>query len=197
MRQGHICSRRCCLEFVHIRVVQQKLIRKGLLKYDQLVRFNMWIIGFSLSTDCLIIGMLSVKNPVVYVWLQNLLVDAKQRLSNDRYMQFHPLANIVKLNIDISMAEPIAKASCSSNYSAGKGLPNREALVFPDDSKPSYSLTRRPDRRATRFPKSFGIPRSDSFSSFISSDSRFDFQSHSFSREDNGTFNMEREAPLV
>jgi hypothetical protein len=178
-------------------VVQQKLIRKGLLKYDQLVRFNMWIIGFSLNMDCFIIGMMSLKNAVVYVWLQKPLVDAKLRFPNDRFMQFHPLAYIVKLNIDISMAKLIAKVSCSSNHSAGKGLLNREALGFPHDPKPSHSLTRRSDRRATRFPKSFGIPRSDSFSSFISPDSRFDFQSHSFSREDNGTFNMEREVLFV
>jgi hypothetical protein len=41
----------------------------------------MWIIGLSLSMDVLIIGMMSLKNSFVY-------------------MQFHPLAYIVKLKIE-------------------------------------------------------------------------------------------------
>jgi hypothetical protein len=49
--------------FVHI--VKKNLVRQGLKKYDRLVRFNMFIIGFSLSMDLLIIGMMSLSNSFV------------------------------------------------------------------------------------------------------------------------------------
>ena len=45
--------------------MQERLARKGMLKYDRLVSFNMWIIGFSLSVDYLIIGMVSLNNSFV------------------------------------------------------------------------------------------------------------------------------------
>jgi hypothetical protein len=46
-------------------MVQERLARKGMLKYDRLVSFNMWIIGFMLSVDYLIIGMVSLNNSFV------------------------------------------------------------------------------------------------------------------------------------
>ncbi|KAM5345952.1 hypothetical protein ACJ41O_011813 [Fusarium nematophilum] len=78
--------------FGHYRIVQHNLVERGLFKYRNLVRFNMFIIGFSLSMDVLIISMMSLKNTFVY-------------------MQFHPLAYIVKLNIEMSMAELIARVA--------------------------------------------------------------------------------------
>ncbi|CRK25946.1 hypothetical protein BN1723_015969 [Verticillium longisporum] len=71
-------------------IVQRNLVEHDLRKYRNLVKFSMFIIGFSLSMDVLIICMMSLKNTFVY-------------------MQFHPLAYIVKLNIEMSMAELIAK----------------------------------------------------------------------------------------
>jgi hypothetical protein len=53
------------LNWYFIHIVKQRLVRKGLTKYDRLVRFNMWIIGLSLSMDCLIIGMMSLGNGFV------------------------------------------------------------------------------------------------------------------------------------
>jgi hypothetical protein len=50
----------------------------------------MFIIGFSLSMDVLIIAMMSLRNTFVY-------------------MQFHPLAYTVKLHIEMSMADLIGK----------------------------------------------------------------------------------------
>ncbi|KAI0423008.1 hypothetical protein F5X98DRAFT_369024 [Xylaria grammica] len=73
-----------------IRVVQHNLVRNGLTKYRGLVYFNIFIIGFSLSMDVLIIGMMSLQNTFAY-------------------MQFHPLAYIVKLNIELSMADLIGR----------------------------------------------------------------------------------------
>jgi len=54
-----------CLNWYFIHTVQERLVRKGMVKYDRLVRFNVWIIGFSLSMDCLIIGMMSLNNSFV------------------------------------------------------------------------------------------------------------------------------------
>jgi hypothetical protein len=38
----------------------------AVVKYNRLVRFNMWIISLSLSMDVLIISMMSLKNSFVY-----------------------------------------------------------------------------------------------------------------------------------
>ncbi|KAK8029245.1 hypothetical protein PG991_006301 [Apiospora marii] len=80
------------LNIYFIVIVQRNLVSNGLTKYKTLVRFNMFIICFSLSMDVLIISMMSLRNTFVY-------------------MQFHPLAYMVKLNIEMSMAELIAKVA--------------------------------------------------------------------------------------
>ncbi|KAH8594755.1 hypothetical protein B0O99DRAFT_687533 [Bisporella sp. PMI_857] len=80
------------LNWYFIHTVQKRLVARGLKKYEPLVRFNVWIIGFSLAMDVLIIGTMSLKNSFVY-------------------MQFHPLAYIVKLNIEMSLAELIARVN--------------------------------------------------------------------------------------
>ncbi|KAH6663790.1 hypothetical protein B0J14DRAFT_523637, partial [Halenospora varia] len=91
------------LNWYFIYTVKIQLVNQGLVKYNRLVRFNMWIIGFSLSMDVLIISMMSLKNSFVY-------------------MQFHPFAYIVKLNIEMSMADLIAKVSCTSTNWKDPGL---------------------------------------------------------------------------
>lgn len=53
------------LNWYFIRIVQKRLVKQGLVKYDRLVRFNMWIISFSLAMDLLIIGMMSLSNSFV------------------------------------------------------------------------------------------------------------------------------------
>ncbi|KAL5317374.1 hypothetical protein ACEPPN_014469 [Leptodophora sp. 'Broadleaf-Isolate-01'] len=78
------------LNYYFIRIVKNRLVRQGLVKYDRLVRFNQFIVFLSLSMDCLIIGMMSLNNGFVY-------------------MQFHPVAYMVKLNIEMSMAAMIVK----------------------------------------------------------------------------------------
>ncbi|CEI66616.1 hypothetical protein FVEN_g10186 [Fusarium venenatum] len=79
-----------CLNLYFIHIVRANLIIHGLTKYKRLTHFNMFIIGFSLSMDVLIIAMMSLRNTFVY-------------------MQFHPLAYIVKLHIEMSMADLIGK----------------------------------------------------------------------------------------
>ncbi|KAG7429481.1 hypothetical protein Forpi1262_v009604 [Fusarium oxysporum f. sp. raphani] len=106
------------LNFYFIRIVQRNLVMHGLTKYRSLVKFNMCIVGFSLSMDVLIISMMSLHNTFVY-------------------MQFHPFAYIVKLKIEMSMADLISKVARNrdrgvvsegtfSNAVEGRaGLPNK------------------------------------------------------------------------
>ena len=54
------------LNYLFIRVVQRDLVKSGLQKYQALVRFNMYIIGFSLAMDVLIISTMSLNNSFVY-----------------------------------------------------------------------------------------------------------------------------------
>ncbi|THU96614.1 hypothetical protein K435DRAFT_819424 [Dendrothele bispora CBS 962.96] len=81
------------LNWYFIRTVKQRLINHGgLKKYNRLVRFNTQIIFVSLSMDALIIGMMSLRNDFVY-------------------MQFHPVAYTVKLNIEMAMSNLITKVA--------------------------------------------------------------------------------------
>ncbi|KAK9416011.1 hypothetical protein SUNI508_09971 [Seiridium unicorne] len=87
------------LNIYFISIVSRNLVQNGLSKYKSLARFNMLIIGFSLSMDVLIIAMMSLPNNFVY-------------------MQFHPFAYIVKLNIEMAMAELIVKVAKAGNASS-------------------------------------------------------------------------------
>jgi hypothetical protein len=41
------------------------MLTLAVVKYKKFVRFNMWIICFSLSMDVLIVGMMNLKNSFV------------------------------------------------------------------------------------------------------------------------------------
>ncbi|KAH7304070.1 hypothetical protein B0I35DRAFT_484742 [Stachybotrys elegans] len=73
-----------------IYLVRSTLISYGLTKYTVLYYFNIGMIIVSLSMDILIIGTMSLGNSFIYVF-------------------FHPLAYLVKLHIELYMAELIAK----------------------------------------------------------------------------------------
>jgi len=103
------------LNFIFIRTVQERLISVGLTKYDKLVRFNKYIIFVSLSMDVLIIAMMSYKNDFIY-------------------MQFHSVAYIVKLEIEMQMSKLIVKVA------RGTGV-----NIMDDD--PTSSSSRTANRR--------------------------------------------------
>ncbi|RPB04052.1 hypothetical protein L873DRAFT_1668066 [Choiromyces venosus 120613-1] len=84
------------LNWYFVRVVKQRLVSQGLTKYNRLVKFNVRIIMVSLAMDAVIIGTMSLKNGAVYI-------------------QLHPLAYIVKLNIELSMASLITKVARDGN----------------------------------------------------------------------------------
>ncbi|PVH74942.1 hypothetical protein DL98DRAFT_602699 [Cadophora sp. DSE1049] len=114
------------LNWYFVRTVHTQLVSQGLLKYKRLIRFNMWMVGVSLGTDVLIIAMMSLKNSFAY-------------------MQFHPLAYTVKLKIEISMAELIAKiAKTSMNHKDRDcyrypSLPSRQSIDNTTFRKPSLT----------------------------------------------------------
>lgn len=56
-----------------IRIVKSNLIVHGLTKYRALAHFNMFIVGFSLSMDVLIISMMSLPNTFVYMVRPNVI----------------------------------------------------------------------------------------------------------------------------
>ncbi|WDK21616.1 hypothetical protein CGRA01v4_12906 [Colletotrichum graminicola] len=113
------------LNIYFVRIVQKNLVTHGLTKYKRLTRFNMFIIGFSLSMDVLIIAMMSLKNTFVY-------------------MQFHPLAYMVKLKIEMSMAELIGKVASkrdlsvlsAQNFEASRGSYQPSEYSLPSPSYP-------------------------------------------------------------
>ncbi|KAF2622831.1 hypothetical protein BU25DRAFT_302960, partial [Macroventuria anomochaeta] len=78
------------LNFYFMRVVRANLVKNGLEKYNRLVMFNQRIVVISLLMDVMIIAAMWVPNGFVYAI-------------------FHPLAYLVKLNIEMSMAHLIKK----------------------------------------------------------------------------------------
>lgn len=88
------------LNFYFCYLVKTKLIRGGMTKYTPLYKFNMSIVFVSLSMDALLIGMMSMTNQLIYV-------------------QFHPLCFMVKLNIEMSMADMISRVARAPRQGLG------------------------------------------------------------------------------
>ncbi|CAE6450945.1 hypothetical protein ACGC1H_006601 [Rhizoctonia solani] len=90
------------LNFMFIRSIKQRLLKVGLKKYDKLVKFNEKIIAVSLAMDVLIITMMSHPNDFVY-------------------MQFHPVAYIVKLEIEMCMSKLMIKVATGTGITIYEG----------------------------------------------------------------------------
>ncbi|KIY67495.1 hypothetical protein CYLTODRAFT_375924 [Cylindrobasidium torrendii FP15055 ss-10] len=106
------------LNWYFIRTVKQRLVvHGGLKKYERLVRYNTQIIFVSLAMDVLIIAMMSLHNDFVY-------------------MQFHPVAYIVKLNIEMSMSNLIIKVARDT------GIYVQEDSTEHSNSKSTSNVTR-------------------------------------------------------
>ncbi|CAE7182913.1 unnamed protein product [Rhizoctonia solani] len=109
------------LNIMFIRLIRQRLVSKGvcgfvcfapttidsgkLKKYDKLVTLNSRMIFISLSMDIIIIGMLSYRNDLVY-------------------MQFHPVAFMVKLEIEMCMSRLMLKVAQSTGIEVKEGPVN-------------------------------------------------------------------------
>ncbi|CUA76270.1 hypothetical protein RSOLAG22IIIB_06176 [Rhizoctonia solani] len=90
------------LNYMFIRSIKRRLLKVGLKKYDKLVKFNEKIIAVSLAMDVLIITMMSHPNDFVY-------------------MQFHPVAYIVKLEIEMCMSKLMIKVATGTGINVYEG----------------------------------------------------------------------------
>ncbi|KAG8764412.1 hypothetical protein FRC12_008108, partial [Ceratobasidium sp. 428] len=90
------------LNWMFVDIIKKRLVSMGLKKYDQLVKFNERIIMVSLSKDVLIIGMMSYRNDFVY-------------------MQFHPVAYMVKLEIEMCMSRLMVKVATGTGVNVYEG----------------------------------------------------------------------------
>ncbi|KKO99886.1 hypothetical protein THAR02_08021 [Trichoderma harzianum] len=85
------------LNYYFLRTVKRRLVMQhGLSKYAPLVSFNAKLMVVSILMDAMLIGLMSLPNQVVYI-------------------QFHPVTYMVKLNIEMSMAELITKLAKGEN----------------------------------------------------------------------------------
>ncbi|RKL08700.1 hypothetical protein BFJ68_g9494 [Fusarium oxysporum] len=85
------------LRFIFL--VRSRLISYGLEKYVPLFRFNCVMICISISLDIALIGLMSLPSKLVY-------------------LQFHPVAYLIKLFIEMNMADLIAKVAREPNHNA-------------------------------------------------------------------------------
>ncbi|GAM44017.1 hypothetical protein TCE0_060f19300 [Talaromyces pinophilus] len=102
------------LNLFFLYLVRSRLISGGLTKYWRLYNFNVGIVVVSTCMDILLLGFLSLPDSYIYV-------------------QFAPVAYIVKLNIELTMAVLISKVVRSSSrdrqheeaYSSSNNLSRR------------------------------------------------------------------------
>ncbi|KAH7305944.1 hypothetical protein B0I35DRAFT_454174 [Stachybotrys elegans] len=98
------------LNWHFLRTVQKRLLEQsGLTKYAPLVSFNAKLMIVSIAMDAMLVGTMFLKNGIVYI-------------------QFHPVAYMVKLNIEMSMANLITRL-------ARKGRSDQD---YPSNSNPNH-----------------------------------------------------------
>ncbi|KAB2577950.1 hypothetical protein BFW01_g9414 [Lasiodiplodia theobromae] len=98
-----------------IKSVRKNLVSNGLQKYSSLLKFNVRIIFISLLMDVMIIAAMSIPNSFVYI-------------------QFHPLAYLVKLNIELTMASLIRKIAISAAAKRGNAAGVHHEFVYANGS---------------------------------------------------------------
>ncbi|KAF4918888.1 hypothetical protein CGCVW01_v008446 [Colletotrichum viniferum] len=120
------------LNLTFIYLVKSRLIASGLTKYTRLFNFNLLMIAVSMSLDVILIGLMSLPNTLIYA-------------------QFHPLAYLLKLHIEMGMADLIAKVvreSHSMNAHLESRRNNNEGAPVPNQKK---SISRSTESRSRRF----------------------------------------------
>ncbi|KAK8054672.1 hypothetical protein PG994_009739 [Apiospora phragmitis] len=104
------------LNMLFLYLVRTKLIANGLQKYRRLFWTNSVAVFFSLSLDVILIGVMSLPDDAVY-------------------LQFQPLVYLLKLHIEMNLAELLAKIVRASNElnecggSGGGQMMNKAAAI--------------------------------------------------------------------
>ncbi|KAH8664224.1 hypothetical protein BX600DRAFT_540721 [Xylariales sp. PMI_506] len=98
------------LSFIYF--IRSKLIANGLEKYKKLFWCNLGMILVSMSLDVILIGLMSLSSSPVYI-------------------QFHPLAYLVKLHIEMNLAELISKIVKAANQLNEYGFHHGESGLNP------------------------------------------------------------------
>ncbi|OBR14437.1 hypothetical protein CH63R_03163 [Colletotrichum higginsianum IMI 349063] len=123
------------LNLTFIYLVKSRLIASGLTKYTALFRFNLAMIAISMSLDIILIGLMSLPNTLIYA-------------------QFHPLAYLLKLHIEMGMAELIAKVVKASHPMSPHLESRRDSNeIAPDANQPQKSVSKSTGSR--RFSSSY------------------------------------------
>ncbi|KAM5353878.1 hypothetical protein ACJ41O_000528 [Fusarium nematophilum] len=106
------------LNFYFIWVVKRRLISNGLQKYNRLYQMNLFLVMISIALDILLICMMSLPNSFVYV-------------------QFHPLVYLLKLHIEMNMADLIGKVVRASNNDHSNDYSSRSRTAGKSGARPN------------------------------------------------------------
>ncbi|KAK6854965.1 hypothetical protein PG995_008497 [Apiospora arundinis] len=107
-----ICFMDAGLNWYFLRIVKQRLVKYyGLKKYAPLVAFNAKLMVLSVGMDVLLIGLMFLPNQVVFI-------------------QFHPVTYIVKLNIEMAMANLIRKLAQNGHADARQDESNNSTHPY-------------------------------------------------------------------
>ncbi|KAH9872694.1 hypothetical protein J1614_005088 [Plenodomus biglobosus] len=143
------------LNWYFLKTVKTRLVQQhGLTKYAPLVGFNAKLMVVSIGMDALLIGLMFLKNQVVYI-------------------QFHPVVYMVKLNIEMSMASLVVRLAqrtpqndmdpdsfhSSTSHSRSRSHANR--TTRPNQQPQSFQLASHPKTSAGMM-QSPGLGRLDS-----------------------------------
>lgn len=111
------------LNFYFIHLVRARLIANGLTKYTRLFHFNLVMIAISLSLDVSYPpSSPAARNDLLTRLPQVILIGVMSLPSSVVYIQFHPLVYLVKLHIEMNIADLIACVVRESNpHSTGSG----------------------------------------------------------------------------
>ncbi|KAH7259870.1 hypothetical protein B0J15DRAFT_491306 [Fusarium solani] len=105
-----------------IYLVRSRLIENGLTKYTPLYRMNLVLIFVSLSLDVVLVGLMSMKSSLVY-------------------LSFHPVCYLLKLQIEMKMAELITKIVRSTGRHGSDDIYYRQSSTG-DKSKTAGGTTK-------------------------------------------------------
>ncbi|KAL0932107.1 uncharacterized protein CTRU02_213060 [Colletotrichum truncatum] len=120
------------LNLTFIYLVKSRLIASGLTKYTRLFRFNLCMIAVSMSLDVILIALMSLPNTLIYA-------------------QFHPLAYLLKLHIEMGMADLIAKVVRESHSMNAHLESRRNSNDVAPNSNQNKSLSRSTGSKSRRF----------------------------------------------